>query len=221
MLISGWSTANSTIATLQTGWSGANATISSLLSTYATATLHESISLNYSTHCNNFATQINSGLDNGDGNGTASDGQLHSDEIDSTEYICPHLRLVKDIQQGTGSSSPSLLTAYDGMVFFVANDNIHGRELWKSDGTLTGTKVVKDITPGSSSTSFNCLFVLGNWLYFSAYTSAYGGELWKTDGTSNGTVSVTNPNFSSNSLELLNFVYNECLFRSKRWTEWC
>ena len=98
---------------------------------------------------------------------------------------------------GNRQCSPSLLTAYDGMVFFVANDNIHGRELWKSDGTLTGTKVVKDITPGSSSTSFNCLFVLGNWLYFSAYTSAYGGELWKTDGTSNGTVSVTNQNFSS------------------------
>ena len=31
---------------------------------------------------------MSQGLDNGDGNGTAADGQLHVDEIDSFDHYC-------------------------------------------------------------------------------------------------------------------------------------
>src|SRR5262245_16262924 len=48
------------------------------------------------------------------------------------------------------SAGPELLKDINGLVFFAAADGIHGRELWKSDGTAAGTSLVKDITPGNS-----------------------------------------------------------------------
>jgi hypothetical protein len=39
-------------------------------------------------HCANGGTEIDTGLDNGDGGGTAGDGILQSGEIDATQYVC-------------------------------------------------------------------------------------------------------------------------------------
>ena len=56
---------------------------------------------------------------------------------------------VFDIFPGSSSSSPSNLIAFNGNLFFSANDGTSGRELWKSDGTEAGTTLVADIRPGS------------------------------------------------------------------------
>src|SRR2546426_601592 len=56
--------------------------------------------------------------------------------------------LVKDIRPGSDSSGLGELTNVNGTLFFDADDGIHGRELWKSDGTAAGTVLVKDINPG-------------------------------------------------------------------------
>src|SRR4051794_22862914 len=53
---------------------------------------------------------------------------------------------------GTGVSGN--LTRAGDRVFYVANDGVHGSELWSSDGTAAGTAMVADLTPGPGSTSF-------------------------------------------------------------------
>src|SRR4051794_12357254 len=40
-----------------------------------------------------------------------------------------------------------------GLVFFAADDGIHGKELWASDGTPSGAYLVRDICPGACSSS--------------------------------------------------------------------
>ena len=103
--------------------------------------------------------------------------------------------LVKDIypgsnEYGPNSSSPQNLTAVNGVLYFVADDGTHGRELWKSDGTADGTVMVKDINPGSGSSSPRDLTDVNGVLYFAADDGTNGRELWKSDGTAGGTVMV-------------------------------
>ena len=47
--------------------------------------------------------------------------------------------LVKDINPGQAPSDVQRITAVRETAFFLAYDNEHGGELWKSDGTEAGT----------------------------------------------------------------------------------
>ena len=103
--------------------------------------------------------------------------------------------LVKDIKPGLigpPGSNPAHLTNVNGTLFFTADDDTSGVELWKSDGTPAGTVQVKDINlafPGATSSPAN-LTAVGNTLYFTANNGVNGVELWKSDGTPAGTVQV-------------------------------
>jgi ELWxxDGT repeat protein len=68
----------------------------------------------------------------------------------------------------------------DGWTYFNADDGVHGRELWKTNGTEAGTQMIKDITPGPDGTSFGEVIIYDNLLFF---TVNENDELWRTDGT--------------------------------------
>ena len=95
-------------------------------------------------------------------------------------------------------------TATNGLLFFSANDSVHGEELWKSDGTVAGTQMVKDINlefienTNSSPARFH---VLGNLVIFDAFTHEFGRELWKSDGTEAGTQMIKDINSGSADLQ--------------------
>ena len=88
--------------------------------------------------------------------------------------------LVKDIYPGSGSSGPTYFIDVNGTLFFRAQDNTNGTELWKSDGTTAGTSLVKDIYPGSNSSNPTYFIDVNGTLFFRAQ-DAEGEELWKID----------------------------------------
>ena len=163
-----------------------------MIATYSAVMLSDIVEINYHVLCQGMAKELNLGLDNGDGNGIAADGQLHVDEIDSSTLICPAVGMLRDIKSGSLSSSPYFLTAVGNTLYFRATDGTNGYELWKSDGTASGTVMVKDIYSGSLSSDPAFLTVVGSTLYFQANDGTNGAELWKSDGTESGTVMVKN-----------------------------
>jgi ELWxxDGT repeat protein len=103
-----------------------------------------------------------------------------------------------------GLEGPEQLIVRLGKLFFVADDGVHGKEIWSSDGTPAGTAMVKDIRPGIASSGpygmllddifcegpSHCTVEWGGVFYFSADDGIHGEALWKTDGTEAGTVLV-------------------------------
>jgi trimeric autotransporter adhesin len=124
---------------------------------------------------------------------------------------------VKEIVYGASSSYPMFLTkvttSNGDRLFFIANNDTSGYELWISDGSEAGTYMVKDINTNGSSCINARAFpfpttisypwnstewwkktlkfdVIGSKVFFRAYTPDNGMELWESDGTEAGTVMV-------------------------------
>ncbi|MEJ8848002.1 cadherin-like domain-containing protein [Variovorax rhizosphaerae] len=100
--------------------------------------------------------------------------------------------LVKDINVGSGSSSPiGLATLPDGRILLRAVQSGNDSELWVTDGTAAGTQLVKDINTGSASSALAYFGTLPSGrVLLVATTATQGRELWVTDGTTSGTTLV-------------------------------
>jgi ELWxxDGT repeat protein len=107
--------------------------------------------------------------------------------------------LFKDIAPGPQTPFSSEGVDLRGAHLFIADDGVHGRELWRTDATEAGTWLVKDINPapGKGSTIPSSPFDGGltaasDYATFFADDGMHGPQLWRTDGTSAGTVPLTN-----------------------------
>ncbi len=122
--------------------------------------------------------------------------------------------LTKDINalaESNPRNNPSLLTdihfdiyndstsyaVLDSVVYFVADDGIHGDELWRSDGTAAGTYMVKDIAPGVNSSRIFDITAVNGKIYFTDYDYIASGKgpgygAWISDGTESGTQLLIN-----------------------------
>lgn len=109
----------------------------------------------------------------------------------------------------SADSFPSNFTVFNGELYFTADDGVHGRELFKTNGTTIS--LVKDIKTGSDSStnlSDNSLVFheINGFLYFFAEDeNGQGSDLWKTDGTSAGTVKVLELNTNETTGKLQYF----------------
>jgi ELWxxDGT repeat protein len=134
----------------------------------------------------------------------------HGSELWVSDGTSAGTTIVKDINpfdnksafpSSPGSYTSNLLQVLGGKLYFIADDSLHGNELWVSDGTDAGTQMVKDIFPVADSngipvplSSTNEHFLrAGNKIFFQANDgSGTGVELWSTDGTASGTQMVKN-----------------------------
>lgn len=136
-------------------------------------------------------------------------------ELCKTDGTLSNTTVVKDIFLGYQSSEPSDFKSANGLLFFIANDGIHGREFWRSDGTANGTIMIKDLTAGSLGTfsgpNFSGYYprqdffqtVLNNQIYFRANQG-----IWKTDGYAVNTYLV----HATDSIRLMQTINSKLFF---------
>lgn len=87
-------------------------------------------------------------------------------------------------------ATPQFISYYaelNSMIYFAYDDDVHGVELWKTDGTPEGTVLVKDINQGSAKGIYSKMINFKGHLYFFANDGTHGTELWRSDGTASGT----------------------------------
>ncbi|HSK77403.1 MAG TPA: ELWxxDGT repeat protein [Thermoanaerobaculia bacterium] len=127
------------------------------------------------------------------------DDGVHGNELWKTDGTGAGTALVKDVWPGSGSSVSlpydfAFLADVGGKLIFFAQDGVHGREPWVSDGTEAGTVLLDDLfpgSPGSFPTSEPSVedrrAVSGGRFFFRAYRDFTRLEMWTSDGAPGST----------------------------------
>jgi ELWxxDGT repeat protein len=114
-----------------------------------------------------------------------SNDQVHGQELWVYDEIHPPYMVADILPEGSEhgiSSNPFFLTAFGNKVCFVAEDGVHGNELWQYDG-INPARIVEDIHAGPDDSYISHLTLFKNRLFFAADDGIHGRELWMYDGT--------------------------------------
>lgn len=94
-------------------------------------------------------------------------------------------------------------------IVFIGNDEEHGFELWKTDGTNSGTVLILDQFKNTESSVPRFIGQNTKGVLFTAYSNG-SQQLWKTDGTKQGTIKLENKEVNvsmRNSATLNDIIY--------------
>ncbi len=94
---------------------------------------------------------------------------------------------IGDLDRQAAGEAVENLVGVGNLGFFAGRDHVHGRELWRSDGTSKGTWLIADLRPGPSDSDPSRMFEVGTRAFFTADDGVHGRELWRSDGTRQGT----------------------------------
>lgn len=90
--------------------------------------------------------------------------------------------LLADVFPGTATSNARNFVCVGDLVYFLANDGVHGLELWRTDGTTAGTSMALDLEPGTNGVGSAEMVAGTTKMFLVRYDF-----LWCTDGTAAGT----------------------------------
>jgi ELWxxDGT repeat protein len=98
---------------------------------------------------------------------------------------------VKDVNLTTADAlglakSGAPFAAIGNVVYFPADDGVHGGELWRTDGTAAGTLLAAELNPGAAAgvgwgagPAQQAVWAAGGRLYVVGTDAAGGAELWQ------------------------------------------
>ena len=100
--------------------------------------------------------------------------------------------LIKDINTTLADANPTDFATSTNLLYFTANDGIHGTQEWQTDGTAAGTKSAVSLVPGAPQAMMSDITLANGSVYFFAQGPSDGTNtgLYKSNGTVAGTTEI-------------------------------